>query len=71
MGCRFIWALATLLVCTAGPARGATAPAAVMPADGPRAANASRTPEKRAQKHPKPRKSKKPARSSGPASAAS
>ena len=43
---------------------------AALLADGPQTANASRTPEKRAEKHPKPRKSKKPARSSGAASAA-
>lgn len=61
--------LAALLtgVMAAAPA-GAT-PAAGALVDAPKAANASRAPEKRAEKHPKPRKTKKATRSGGAASA--
>jgi len=67
---RVVWSLAALLVCSAAPV--GAAPAAVgLRAELPKAANASRTPEKRAEKQPKPRKTKRPARSAGAASAPS
>jgi hypothetical protein len=66
MGYRITWGLAALLACAWSPL-GATPG---MQTELPKAANASRTPEKRAEKQPKPRKSKRPARSSGAASAA-
>ena len=69
MGHRIAWSLATLLAVVVAPQAAVATPAAVLMADGPQAANATRTPEKRPEKHPKPRKSKKPARSSGAASA--
>ena len=65
MGYRIIWGLATLLACAWAPAGAAP----IARPELPRAANASRTPDKRPEKQPKPRKSKRPARSSGAASA--
>ena len=67
MGYRIVWGLAALLACAAAPLP--LRAAATWP-DGPQAANASRSPDKRAEKQPKPRKTKRPARSSGAASAA-
>lgn len=71
MGYCVVWGLAALLAWAAAPVPGVGAPTTTELADSPKAANASRTPEKRAEKQPKPRKTKKPARSSGAASAAS
>jgi hypothetical protein len=66
MGYCVTWGLAALLACAGLPAGAAPG----MQTELPKTANASRTPEKRAEKQPKPRKSKRPARSGGAASAA-
>ena len=69
MAYRIVWVMAAALFsATAAPA---AAPLGTVGLDTPQAANASRTPEKRAEKQPKQRKSKKATRSGSAASAAS
>ena len=56
-----VLALAAVLACAVAPAD-TTAASPGKRAEAPQADNASRAPEKRPEKQPKPRKSKKPAR---------